>query len=58
MSHVSCLVFVYLAKALELFLAMIVDESSKVTIERGSKKVEAYHLYVALVRRSSFVVRR
>ena len=34
------------AKALELFLAMIVDEASKVTLERGSKRVEAYHLYV------------
>ncbi|KAI8995237.1 histone-fold-containing protein, partial [Trametes punicea] len=33
-----------LSKALELFLAMIVDEASKVTIERGSKRVEAYHL--------------
>lgn len=35
---------VVISKALELFLAMIVDESSKVTLERGSKKVEAYHL--------------
>lgn len=35
-----------IAKALELFLAMIVDEASKVTIERGSKRVEAYHLCV------------
>jgi hypothetical protein len=35
-----------IAKALELFLAMIVDEASKVTVERGAKKVEAYHLYV------------
>ena len=32
------------AKALELFLAMIIDEASKVTLERGSKRVEAYHL--------------
>ncbi|KAF9221122.1 histone-fold-containing protein, partial [Gyrodon lividus] len=32
------------AKALELFLAMIVEEASKVTVERGAKKVEAYHL--------------
>lgn len=36
------------AKALELFLGMIVDEASKVTVERGSKKVEAYHLCVPL----------
>ncbi|CAL1702669.1 unnamed protein product [Somion occarium] len=35
---------VVISKALELFLAMIVDEASKVTIERGSKRVEAYHL--------------
>ena len=34
------------AKALELFLAMIIEESSKVTVKRGAKKVEAYHLYV------------
>jgi hypothetical protein len=34
-----------LAKALELFLTLIVGESSKVTAERGSKRVEAYHLY-------------
>ena len=32
------------AKALELFLAMIIDEASKVTLDRGSKRVEAYHL--------------
>lgn len=35
-----------IAKALELFLAMIVEEATKVTAERGAKKVEAYHLYV------------
>jgi hypothetical protein len=35
-----------IAKALELFLTLVIDESSKVTLERGSKKVEAYHLYV------------
>lgn len=35
------------AKALELFLAMIIHESSKITLERGSKRVEAYHLCVA-----------
>ncbi|KIJ67196.1 hypothetical protein HYDPIDRAFT_127037 [Hydnomerulius pinastri MD-312] len=35
---------VVISKALELFLAMIVDEASKVTVERGAKKVEAYHL--------------
>ena len=34
------------AKALELFLGLIIDEASKVTKERGSKKVEAYHLFV------------
>lgn len=35
---------VVISKALELFLAMIVEESSKVAVERGAKKVEAYHL--------------
>lgn len=37
------------AKALELFLGMIIEEANKVTAERGSKKVEAYHLYVVNV---------
>lgn len=36
------------AKALELFLGLIIDEASKVTVERGSKKVEAYHLCVRM----------
>lgn len=35
---------ILIAKALEMFLAMLVDESNKVTASRGSKKVEAYHL--------------
>lgn len=35
-----------IAKALELFLGLIVDEASKVTLERNSKRVEAYHLWV------------
>jgi len=35
---------VVISKALELFLGMIVDEAKKVTMERGSKKIEAYHL--------------
>ncbi|KAF7361322.1 CBFD-NFYB-HMF domain-containing protein [Mycena sanguinolenta] len=35
---------IVISKALELFLGLIIEESSKVTIERGSKKVEAYHL--------------
>jgi histone H3/H4 len=39
---------VVISKALELFLALIVEEASKVTLERGAKKVEAYHLYVSL----------
>ncbi|EPQ53235.1 histone-fold-containing protein [Gloeophyllum trabeum ATCC 11539] len=37
-------------KALELFLALIVEEAHKVTAERGSKKVEAYHLKHAVER--------
>jgi hypothetical protein len=32
------------AKALELFLSLIIEQANKVTSERGSKKVEAYHL--------------
>ena len=36
-----------LAKALEMFLQMIVEEAAKVTAERGAKKVEAYHLCVS-----------
>ena len=38
------LLVVLLAKALELFLGMLVDEAAKVTLERNSKRVEAYHL--------------
>jgi len=35
---------IVISKALELFLGLIIDEASKVTAERGSKKVETYHL--------------
>ncbi|KAK7469332.1 hypothetical protein VKT23_003813 [Stygiomarasmius scandens] len=35
---------IVISKALELFLAALVEEAGKVTTERGSKKVEAYHL--------------
>jgi len=35
---------IVISKALELFLAMITEESSKVTVDRGAKKVEVYHL--------------
>ncbi|KAG5636334.1 hypothetical protein H0H81_008385 [Sphagnurus paluster] len=37
---------IVISKALELFLGLIVEEANKVTSERGSKKVEAYHLCV------------
>lgn len=37
---------IIIAKALELFLGLIIEQSAKVTTERGSKKVEVYHLYV------------
>jgi hypothetical protein len=37
------------AKALELFLQLVVDEAARVTTTRGSKKVEAYHLCVPLL---------
>ncbi|OJT05863.1 DNA polymerase epsilon subunit C [Trametes pubescens] len=39
---------VVISKALELFLAMIVEEASNVTVDRGSKRVEAYHLKHAI----------
>ncbi|KAF8804062.1 hypothetical protein BYT27DRAFT_7194785 [Phlegmacium glaucopus] len=35
---------IVISKALELFLGLIIEESHKVTSNRGSKKVEAYHL--------------
>ncbi|KAG6895689.1 hypothetical protein C0992_013280 [Termitomyces sp. T32_za158] len=35
---------IVISKALELFLGLIIEQASKVTMERGSKKVEAYHL--------------
>jgi hypothetical protein len=35
---------IVISKALELFLGLLVEESSKVTATRGAKKVEAYHL--------------
>ncbi|PAV14925.1 histone-fold-containing [Pyrrhoderma noxium] len=41
---------VVISKALELFLGMIVDEAAKVTLERNSKRVEAYHLKHAIDR--------
>lgn len=39
---------VVISKALELFLGMIIEEAHKVTADRGSKKVEAYHLKHAI----------
>ncbi|KAE9407690.1 histone-fold-containing protein [Gymnopus androsaceus JB14] len=42
------------AKALELFLALIVEKAGDVTIERGSKKVEAYHLKHAVETTDTF----
>ncbi|KAI0739430.1 histone-fold-containing protein [Daedaleopsis nitida] len=39
---------VVISKALELFLAMIVEEASNVTVDRGSRRVEAYHLKHAI----------
>ncbi|KAI6012202.1 histone-fold-containing protein [Pisolithus marmoratus] len=35
---------IVISKALELFLSMIVEEACNVTVHRGAKKVEAYHL--------------
>ena len=34
----------FAAKALELFLAMLVEEAASVTLQRNSKRVEPYHL--------------
>ena len=45
-----------IAKALELFLAMLVEEASNVTTDRGSKRVEAYHLYVRMFPRRTFTL--
>ncbi|KAI0247316.1 histone-fold-containing protein, partial [Lactifluus subvellereus] len=39
---------IVISKALELFLQLVVDEASRVTAARGSKKVEAYHLKHAI----------
>lgn len=39
---------IVISKALELFLQLVVDEASRVTIARGSKRVEAYHLKHAI----------
>ena len=38
-----------IAKALEMFLELVVDEASRVSKERGAKRLEPYHLYVVLV---------
>jgi hypothetical protein len=35
---------VFTAKALELFMADLVQEASNITIQRGAKRLEAYHL--------------
>ena len=34
----------YVAKALELFMADLVQNGSNITIQRGAKRLEAYHL--------------
>jgi len=41
---------VLISKGLELFMATIVDEMSKVTLERGTKRVEVWHLKAAIER--------
>ncbi|KAG8945335.1 hypothetical protein FRC04_000870 [Tulasnella sp. 424] len=41
---------VLISKSLELFMATLVDEMSKVTIERGCKRVEVWHLKAAIER--------
>lgn len=39
---------IVISKALELFLQLVIDEASRVTTARGSRKVEAYHLKHAI----------
>ncbi|KAH9023491.1 histone-fold-containing protein, partial [Lactarius pseudohatsudake] len=46
--HIADFITNHTAKALELFLQLVVDEASRVTASRGSKKVEAYHLKHAI----------
>ena len=46
-ANFSFVVCYHKAKALELFLALVIEKSSAITAERGSKKVEVYHLYVS-----------
>ncbi|EJD38365.1 histone-fold-containing protein [Auricularia subglabra TFB-10046 SS5] len=41
---------VVISKALELFLARLVDEAHKVTVERSARRVEPYHLKQAIAR--------
>ncbi|KAG8988441.1 hypothetical protein FRB94_000697 [Tulasnella sp. JGI-2019a] len=41
---------VLISKGLELFMATIVEEMSKVTLERGAKRVEVWHLKAAIER--------
>ncbi|KAH8826690.1 histone-fold-containing protein [Flagelloscypha sp. PMI_526] len=39
---------IVISKALELFLGLVVEESSSISSSRGAKKVEAYHLKHAI----------
>ncbi|KAG8919473.1 hypothetical protein FRC02_001630 [Tulasnella sp. 418] len=41
---------VLISKALELFMASMVEEMAKVTQERGAKRVEVWHLKAAIER--------
>jgi len=41
---------VLISKSLELFMATLVDEMSKVTQERSAKRVEVWHLKAAIER--------
>jgi len=44
--HCFISIYFFAAKALELFLGLIIEQAHAVTAERGSKKVEVYHLCV------------
>ncbi|KAB5591198.1 hypothetical protein CTheo_5372 [Ceratobasidium theobromae] len=39
---------IVISKALELFMADLVQESSNITVQRGAKRLEAYHLKHAI----------
>lgn len=45
---------IVISKALELFMADLVQEGSNITIQRGAKRLEAYHLKHAIETTDTF----